>query len=198
MQERALSANIVPSDWNNILDWWTMQASTLHRELDIWAPSNSYHIQYPQCQIARMKAGNNSFLATSLRSNKEITLPVPRIKTNADAKAFRSCTPSLWNSLPLAVCSAPSVASVKRRHNTYLFDLILILPLYTHRRPVDVTVEFIALLLLRHWAWLRRGYWRYRNLIVWLIDWLIEKIRDFDPFALSQLKKLSPYLFSGH
>ena len=24
-----------------------------------------------------------------------------------------------------------------------------------------------------HWAWLRRGYWRYRNLIDWLIDWLI-------------------------
>ena len=24
--------------------------------------------------------------------------------------------------------------------------------------------------LLRHWAWLRRGYWRYRNLIDWLID----------------------------
>ena len=24
--------------------------------------------------------------------------------------------------------------------------------------------------LLRHWAWLRRGYWRYKNLIDWLID----------------------------
>ena len=22
---------------------------------------------------------------------------------------------------------------------------------------------------LRHWAWLRRGYWRYKNLIDWLI-----------------------------
>ena len=27
--------------------------------------------------------------------------------------------------------------------------------------------------LLRHWAWLRRGYWRYRSLIDWLIDWLM-------------------------
>ena len=26
--------------------------------------------------------------------------------------------------------------------------------------------------LSRHWAWLRRGYWRYRDLIDWLIDWL--------------------------
>ena len=25
--------------------------------------------------------------------------------------------------------------------------------------------------LSRHWAWLRRGYWRYRSLIDWLIDW---------------------------
>ena len=25
--------------------------------------------------------------------------------------------------------------------------------------------------LSRHWAWLLRGYWRYRNMIDWLIDW---------------------------
>ena len=25
--------------------------------------------------------------------------------------------------------------------------------------------------LWRHWAWLRRGYWRYSSLFVWLIDW---------------------------
>ena len=33
--------------------------------------------------------------------------------------------------------------------------------------PVDTDVPYC---LLRHWAWLRRGYWRYRNLIDWLID----------------------------
>ena len=44
--------------------------------------------------------------------------------------------------------------------------------------PVDVTERLKRLLiwtpiwLLRHWAWLLRGYWRYRNLIDWLIDWL--------------------------
>ena len=42
--------------------------------------------------------------------------------------------------------------------------------------PVDVTERLQRLLiwtpiwLLRHWVWLRRGYWRYRNLIDWLID----------------------------
>ena len=42
--------------------------------------------------------------------------------------------------------------------------------------PVDVTELFprfccwALIWLLRHWAWLRRGYWRYRSLIDWLID----------------------------
>ena len=42
--------------------------------------------------------------------------------------------------------------------------------------PVDVTERFQLLRiwtqiwLLRHWAWLCRRYWRYRNLIDWLIE----------------------------
>ena len=41
--------------------------------------------------------------------------------------------------------------------------------------PVDVTEQlqrlriWILIWLLRHWAWLHRGYWRYRNLIDWLM-----------------------------
>ena len=41
--------------------------------------------------------------------------------------------------------------------------------------PVDVTERLQRLYIwtpiwrLRHWAWLRRGYWRYRNLIDWLV-----------------------------
>ena len=41
--------------------------------------------------------------------------------------------------------------------------------------PVDVTERlqrlriWTPIWLLRHWTWLRRGYWRYRNLIDWLI-----------------------------
>ena len=40
--------------------------------------------------------------------------------------------------------------------------------------PFDVTERlqrlriWTPIWLLRHWAWLRRGYWRYRNLIDWL------------------------------
>ena len=41
--------------------------------------------------------------------------------------------------------------------------------------PVDVTERlqrlhiWTSIWLLRHWAWLRRGYWRYINLIYWLL-----------------------------
>ena len=59
----------------------------------------------------------------SLRSNRGITLSIPRIKTNTGARAFRSCAPSLWNNLPLFVRSATSVATFRRRVKTYLFNL---------------------------------------------------------------------------
>ena len=59
----------------------------------------------------------------SLRSNRGITLAVPRIKTNTGARAFSSCAPSFWNNLPLSVRSATSVATFRRRLKRYLFDL---------------------------------------------------------------------------
>ena len=60
----------------------------------------------------------------SLRSNRGITLSVPRIRTNTGARAFSSCAPpSLLNNLPLSVCSATSVANFRRRLKTYLYDL---------------------------------------------------------------------------
>ena len=64
-----------------------------------------------------------SLPSRSLRSNREIILSIPRIKTNTVARAFSSCTPSLWNSLPLSVRSATTVATFRRRLNTYLFYL---------------------------------------------------------------------------
>ena len=60
-----------------------------------------------------------SLPSRSLRSNRGITLSVPRIKTNTGARAFSSFAPSLWNNLPLSVLSA----TFRRRLKTYLFDL---------------------------------------------------------------------------
>ena len=59
----------------------------------------------------------------SLRSNREITLSIPRIKANTATRAFSSCVPSLWNNLPLSVRSATSVATFRKRLKTNVFDL---------------------------------------------------------------------------
>ena len=64
-----------------------------------------------------------SLPSRSLRSNRGITLSVPRIKTNTGARALSSCASSLWNNLPPSVHSATSVATFRRRLKTYLFDL---------------------------------------------------------------------------
>ena len=51
---------------------------------------------------------------------------------------------------------------------------------YRHSpRHVDVTELFprsycwTLIWLLRQWAWLRQGYWLYRSVIDWLIDWFL-------------------------
>ena len=123
----------------------------------------------------------HSFIATSLpsrslRSNRRITLSIPRIRTNTGARAFSSCAPFLWNSLSVSVRSATSVATFRRRLKTYLFDLAFPRRHRCAQRPVD-GIELLQRLriwtpiwLLRHWAWLRRGYWRLYK-FDWLIDW---------------------------
>ena len=127
-----------------------------------------------------------SISSRSLRSNNENSLLVPRVKTNTGARAFHSCAPSLWNNLPLSVRSASSVATFKKYLKTHPFDLA-----FPHRyrhfpRPVDVTELFprfcrwTLIWLSRHWAWLRRGYWRYRSLLNWLIDWFTMKVREME------------------
>ena len=82
-----------------------------------------------------------SLPSRSLRSNRGITLSIPRIKTNPGARVFSSCAPFLWNNLPLSVRSATLVATFRRRLKTYLFDLAFPPP-RRHRcalLPVDVT-----------------------------------------------------------
>ena len=75
----------------------------------------------------------------SLRSNRGITLSIPRIRTNTGIRAFSSCAPSLWNNLLLSVRSATSVATFRRCLKTYLFYLAFPRRHRCAQRPVDVT-----------------------------------------------------------
>jgi hypothetical protein len=59
----------------------------------------------------------------SLRTNKGLLLSIPRVKTKTGSRAFGSCAPVLWNSLPLSVCSADSLTAFRKSLKTYLFDL---------------------------------------------------------------------------
>ena len=111
-----------------------------------------------------------SMLATSLPSCSL------RAKTNTGARTFRACTPSLWNNLPLSVHSATADASFGRHLKRHLFDLTFLQRHQDTRWPIDVMellhqfCRWTLIWLLRHWAWLQQGYWRYRNMIGWLID----------------------------
>ena len=115
-----------------------------------------------------------SLPSCSLRSNKGISLSVPRVHTSIGTRAFHSCAPSLWNNLPLSVHSAISVATFKKHLKTHLFYLA-----FPHRHqhtrwPIAVTELFhwfscwAPMRLSYHWAWLHWGYWHYRNLIDWI------------------------------
>ena len=123
-----------------------------------------------------------SLPSRSLRSNRGITLSIPRIKINTGARAFSSCAPSLWNNLPLSVRLATSVATFRRRLKTYFFNLASPPP------PVDTCVPN-CLLMLRNdfndFAFEHRsgccatepGYaGDIDSIEIWLIDWLIDNI----------------------
>ena len=64
-----------------------------------------------------------SLQSRSLKSNKDNSLSVPRVKTNTGARAFHSCVLFIWNNLPLSVHSTISVATLQKHLKTHLFDL---------------------------------------------------------------------------
>ena len=121
-----------------------------------------------------------SLPSRSLRSNRGITLSIPRIETITGARAFSSCAPSLWNNLLLSVRSVTSVATFRRRLETYLFDLT------PPPSLVDTGVPYCLLML---WNGFNDFAFEHRSgccttepgyagdigaIEMWLIDWLID------------------------
>ena len=113
----------------------------------------------------------------SLRSNKDNSLSVPRVKANTGTRTFHSCASSLCSNLQLSVISAVLVATFK---NTY-HDSCLWLGLSPTNTSMPDGLLMLQKLFLRfycwtpiwlpgHWVWLCWGYWRYRKVIDWLID----------------------------
>ena len=59
----------------------------------------------------------------ALRSNQGPMLVIPRVKTVTGSRAFGSCAPALWNSLPLSLRSLDSIPSFRKHLKTHLFGL---------------------------------------------------------------------------
>ena len=82
-----------------------------------------------------------SLPSRSLRSNRGITLSIPRIKTNTGARAFSSRAPSLWNNL-FTICPFSHLGChLQKTSQNIPFRLGLPPPPPRHRcaqRPVDV------------------------------------------------------------
>jgi len=58
----------------------------------------------------------------TLRSGSSELLFVPAHRIDIAARRFSVAAPRLWNTLPLDIRTAPSVASFKSRLKTYLFS----------------------------------------------------------------------------
>ena len=83
----------------------------------------TYRALYKKQPVYLRSVIATSLPSRSLRSNRGITLSIPTIRTNTGARAFSSCTPSLWNNLPLSVCSATSVATFEKTSQNIPFRL---------------------------------------------------------------------------
>ena len=66
----------------------------------------------------------------ALRSADQMVLKVPltRLKLKGD-RAFSVAAPRLWNTLPLAVRTAPTMTGFKSKLKTHLFSLAFQLPI---------------------------------------------------------------------
>ena len=87
--------------------------------------SKTLHEKQPVYPLQMLAAALPSH---SARSNKGISLSVPRVKTNTGAWAFYSCAPSLWNNHLLSVYSTILVSTFKKHPKTHLFDLLACAP----------------------------------------------------------------------
>ena len=133
-----------------------------------------------------------SLPSRSLRSNKGISMSVPRVKTNTDAGYFTlvlhlfGTTTSCLSIQPIQLLPSRNIS----RHISLTWPFP-----HRHRHaqwPVDVTKLFLrfccwTLIQLSHcWAWLRQGYWHYRNFTNWYnietpIPVLSPKLSNMEP-----------------
>ena len=130
----------------------------------------------PVCLYSMLAA---SLPSHSLRSNKDNSLSVPRVPR----------APTQVQELFTLVCRLLGITShylsvqpfqllpSKTSRDTSLWLGLPFPRRHRHaRRPVDVMELFLwfgcwtLIPLSRHWVWLYWGYWRYRNLIDWLIN----------------------------
>ena len=107
----------------------------------------TYKALYEEQPIYLCSLIATSLPSRSLRSYRWITLSVPRIKTNTGARLFSSCAPSLWNNLPLSVCSV----IFRRRLKTYLFDLPSLRRHWCVQQPVEKMATGMLLSLSDQW-----------------------------------------------
>ena len=104
----------------------------------------------------------------SLKSNNDNGVSVPRVKTNTGARALHSGTTSRCVSIqPIQLLPLRNIwrhisliwpSPHRYRHSPWPVDVIELFPRFCC---------WILIRLSRHWAWLCRGYWRYRSLIDW-------------------------------
>ena len=59
----------------------------------------------------------------ALRSSNMKFLSVPKVKTKTGSRAFSSCAPALWNSLPLSLRSIDSTPTFRKHLKTHLFGM---------------------------------------------------------------------------
>ena len=60
--------------------------------------------------------------ARTLRSSNADLLQMPRVHTETAARAFRVAAPKIWNELPSAIRTLPSLQQFCRHLKTHLFD----------------------------------------------------------------------------
>ena len=97
-----------------------------------WLPVHSrIHFKLATIIYKALSTSSPQYLATllhqhipvhSLRSSDQQFLDQPASRSNFGSRSLRCAAPSVWNSIPLNIRSAPTMATFKRSLKTHLFS----------------------------------------------------------------------------
>ena len=88
-------------------------------------PTMDFSLQLHLPLSCAQTPAHDSYVVYVLNCSKKCSklLFIPRVRTCFGSRSFAVAAPTIWNSLPLAICSSGSTYSFRRQLKTFFYNL---------------------------------------------------------------------------